>query len=111
MSITNDTIRRYKDLVRTIGSGFHPDTPYEDYHPPLTTVIPEGTYNQLIDEVFALPLPLDPYEIALDVIHDLEGPAVCAVCGWGTSPILHGECFEATSEPYPAKGTRYNDDV
>ena len=56
--------------VRSIGLGFHPDTPFADYDPPFTDYDPPFTaadaaeLDRRMDAAFDL-LP-DPYEVALD---------------------------------------------
>jgi len=55
-------LRRYAELVRAIGPGFHPDTPAADY-----LSLPAGwsadSADELVDAVFGL--DVDPYELAL----------------------------------------------
>ena len=62
--------KRYVDLVRLVGPGFHPDTRGADY-----TSLPEGITPERVDEVVkgALEYGLDVHGLALDAVHELQG--------------------------------------
>ena len=60
-----EALRQYKELVLGIGRGFHPDTPFDDYEPPLTG-ISEEDFNQVIANAFEV---CDPYEVGLELFH------------------------------------------
>lgn len=59
-----EVIERYKNLIKTIGPGFHPDTPFEDYEPPLQ--MSQVEFEMILDDVFELET-CDPYGIGLDI--------------------------------------------
>lgn len=60
-----ETIEEYQKLVRRIGPGFHPDTPYNDYVPPLDW-ISEAKFQSIMDNIFGLP-KADPYELGMKI--------------------------------------------
>lgn len=59
----------YVALVRAIGMGFHPDTRGDDY-----TSLPDGVTAEDVDRIVeaAFNADFDPYNVALDLIHDIE---------------------------------------
>lgn len=51
--------------VATLGMGFHPDTPADDYEPALTAE-QAAEYEADMDELFAL--SADPYELCISAM-------------------------------------------
>jgi len=63
---TEDAIREeYVALVKSIGPGFHPDTPGDGYEPPLKDPV---SYDRIVDAMFATG---DPFRVGLDVFVEM----------------------------------------
>jgi hypothetical protein len=63
-------IEEYRRLIKRIGPGFHPDTPFDGYEPPLDNKMSAMYYRRTIDRVFIIP-GYDPYGDTLDLIHEM----------------------------------------
>lgn len=64
-------LEEYRKLIRRVGPGFHPDTPFEQYDEALQLSMSAMYYERTVSRVFAMS-DIDPYGIALDVIHELD---------------------------------------
>jgi hypothetical protein len=64
-----EIVDAYTKLIRSIGTGFHPDTPYSDYEPPLTQCS-EAEFEMILDDAFGLE-DFDPYGHGLDIFNQM----------------------------------------
>ncbi len=60
-----ELIREYKCLIMRVGLGFHPDTPFDDYEPPID-FMSEEQFDRIVHGVFEIP-NFDPYEEGLEI--------------------------------------------
>jgi hypothetical protein len=56
----------YRELVLSVGWGFHPDTPYDGYEPPIAQYTRER-FEEVLDGAFAIgaDVEYDPYEMGM----------------------------------------------
>jgi hypothetical protein len=61
-------LQAYKALVLRIGQGFHPDTPFDGYEPPIDFMT-EDEFETIILNAFEV---CDPYEVGLELFELME---------------------------------------
>lgn len=75
-----EAIEAYRGLIRQIGPGFHPDTPFSGYEPPIT-IVTEEQFKEILEGAFAIE-GYDPYGDTLDLIHTMmDEPRRRCSCG------------------------------